>query len=200
MSPKNKINKELIEQFEKFNFKHLYEGLFRNTIIWINVNRIFGFSNDDIHDIILKVIEKLLTGQNVWDYKVYPNPYIILKKNVIRDLCNEITSRTKSSEYKNLMNLDELDDYSDSNEQITLTPTENADDYFKSKLEFITKACEHDDDASYMLEVMISERITEHQKIADYCEWSIDKVRIVFKRIHRKIKSYEKKTGKNHDK
>lgn len=200
MPPKNKINKKLIEQFEKVNFKHLYEDLFKNTIIWINVNRIFGFSKDDIYDIILGAIENLLTGQNVWDFKAYPNPYITLKKNVIRDLCNEITRRTKSLEYKNLMNPDELDNYSDSNEQIIITPTENANDYFKSKLEFITKACEHDDDASYMLEVMISEQITEHQKIADYCEWSVGKVRTIFKRIHRKIKSYEKKTGKNHDK
>lgn len=200
MSHENKINKELIEQFEKADYKELYEDLLRNTVIWINVNRIFGFSKDNIHDIIMRAIEKLLTGQNIWDYKTYPNPFIILKKNIIRDLCNEITSRTKSSEYKNLMNPDELDNYSDSNEQIIKTPTENATDYFKSKLEFITKACEPDDDASYMLEVMISERITEHQKIADYCEWSIDKVRTVFKRIHRKIKSYEKKTGKNHDK
>lgn len=200
MPLKTKINKELIEQFEKVNFERLYEGLHKNTIIWINVNRIFGFSNDDIYDTILGAIEKLLTGQNVWDYQAYPNPYIILKKNVIRDLCNEITRRTKSAEYNNLINPDELDNYSDSNEQIIITPTENANDYFKSKLEFITKACEHDDDASYMLEVMISEQITEHKKIADYCEWSIEKVRTVFKRIHRKIKNYEKKTGKNHDK
>ncbi len=178
------INKEILEQFEKVDFDKLFRDLLTYALVY---TKIYSLTDEDIEDIIMGTVSKLLRGINKWDYNTFPNPFIILKKNVGRDISHEMKRRSEHKTYKNFTIPEEVEDIKTSKDLHEKWEIQNAKiDDFKGKWNYITDACKTDEEASLLLETMKNEKIFKRSEIAEYWGWGIDQVDSTLKRIRRK--------------
>jgi len=188
------VSKRAVEHFESLNFAELYNYLLRSTQYRLKMH---GVSNIEEDDFIMNAIKKLLSGQNKWDIDKYPDPKPILRKNIWRDICNEIKKRKTTPAYKEIINASEIDF-----KVLNIPSNSNLDDKLFATNEIweaLKIMFKEDFDICYLLEVMEQENIYSKKELAKYCDWKIEKVYNIFKRILRKTKSISISEVVNHE-
>lgn len=191
------MDKKIIEQFEKLDFNELFGVLSAYVEYKINVHRVYGING---YEFIMDAITKLLCGKNKWDIKKYPDLTPILRKNIWRDICHEVEKRAKNQEYNNFMNPEDIDTINIGKlplVELRRLPVDQESTQLRWKA--IKDTCKSDEDASFILEVMEIEQIYSPTKIANYCEWPVERVHNAFKRIRRKANLIKNKEVMSHE-